>query len=466
MHARWLRLPLLCCALWLSLGTAHAQQTLYAATTGEDNGGGKLYIIDPTTAAATLVGPILVGGFQVGVTGLAFNPLTGVLYGVTDHASKYFLDSLITINPADASATLIGPLGQILTDISFDSTGMLYGWLEPPPYNLVSINLTTGTATIIGPPAVKPFDSDGALAFNAGGTLYLVSNEGSMACCSLSPYTYVLRTVDKITGTTSSPEVVTLGGTDLVVNSMDFNSTGTLFASAVDSDGFSSLYTIDITTGIGTFVGSLPDAVTNALAFTPVAPAFLIRYFSNLNIGDSFIDITNSGASATANLMNQIPAQNNIDGSVCVNIYAFAADEQEVACCSCLVTPNGLWSASVKTALLNSVLTPSFPNEVVVKLIPTVPAVGAGGTQTCNPAAVNQGNVSKGLLAWGTSLHGLPTATGPNFRLAETPFLAASLSSAELVRDVEECQFIQVLGSGQFGICKGCSNVGLGAAHQ
>src|SRR5579864_1942698 len=117
IHARWLGLPLLFCALWLSLGAAHAQQILYAATTDDEIGAGKLYIIDPTTAAATLVGPILVGGLPVGVTGLAFNPLTGVLYGVTDDRSANFPDSLITINPATAAAALIGPLGQILTDI-------------------------------------------------------------------------------------------------------------------------------------------------------------------------------------------------------------------------------------------------------------------------------------------------------------------------------------------------------------
>ena len=85
------------------------------------------------------------------------------------------------------------------------------------------------------------------------------------------------------------------------------------------------------------------------------------------------IDITNTGASSTTLLTpGQIVGgvnQNNIDGSLCINIYTFAADEQEVACCSCLVTPNALWSASVKTALLNSTLTPSFPNEVVIKLI-------------------------------------------------------------------------------------------------
>src|ERR1700693_4832065 len=86
------------------------------------------------------------------------------------------------------------------------------------------------------------------------------------------------------------------------------------------------------------------------------------------------------------------PAQNNINGNIWVNIYTFASDEQEVACCSCLVTPNALWSASVKTALLNSTLTPSFPNEVVVKLIATAPqqkTVDTVTTQSCNPASID-----------------------------------------------------------------------------
>ena len=201
-------------------------------------------------------------------------------------------------------------------------------------------------------------------------------------------------------------------------------------------------------------------------AFELVPPAFAIRYASNLNMADSVVNITNTGASATAVLANQNPAQNNINGSICINIYTFAADEQEVACCSCLVTPNALWSASVKTALLNSTLTPSFPNEVVIKLLSTIPLTGAGGTQTCNPAAPTNASLTSGLLAWGTSVHGVPTATGPTFSVAETPFSPATVTAAELARDVQECQFIQILGSGQFGICKGCSNVGLGAAAQ
>jgi hypothetical protein len=212
---------------------------------------------------------------------------------------------------------------------------------------------------------------------------------------------------------------------------------------------------------------------TAAAAFSQVTVdgPFQIRYASNLLTGgDSVINITNSGASATGGLIVGTPAQNNINGSICVNIYSFSADEQEVACCSCLVTPNALWSASVKTALLNSTLTPSFPNEVVIKLISTHPNVDSHGTESCNPGQISQSNytdagpgtLSNGLLAWGTSLH----AVGTGFQMAETPFLPANLSTSELTRDVQECMFIQVLGSGQFGLCKGCSNQGLGASAE
>jgi len=201
-----------------------------------------------------------------------------------------------------------------------------------------------------------------------------------------------------------------------------------------------------------------------------VTDAFQVRYASNLGKGDAFIDITNTGASATAAQTQPVPnSQFNINGSICANIYAFAADEQEVSCCSCLVTPNGLYSLSAKSSLLNSILTASMPNELVVKLHSTVPASStdpATGltTQTCNPGIPAVG--ASGALAFGTTLHGFPAATGPTFQVTETPFLQGTLSPTELERDVQECQFIQILGSGQFGLCKGCTQGGLGAAAQ
>ena len=84
------------------------------------------------------------------------------------------------------------------------------------------------------------------------------------------------------------------------------------------------MITTDSSTGAVASVGSLPFLSgfpdhTNALAFTPAAPTHLIRYFSNLDVGDSVINIANTGANAA--------------GSICVNVYAFAPDEQEISCC-------------------------------------------------------------------------------------------------------------------------------------
>src|SRR5260370_28368937 len=92
-----------------------------------------------------------------------------------------------------------------------------------------------------------------------------------------------------------------------------------------------------------------------------------------------------------------------------------------------------------KTSPLISLLTASVPNEVVIKLISTITSVGTGGVQICNPAMpILQ---ASGLLAWGTTVHGFPNGTGPTFSIAETPFSQATLSGAELARDVQECQF-------------------------
>ena len=95
-------------------------------------------------------------------------------------------------------------------------------------------------------------------------------------------------------------------------------------------------------------------------AFDP----FQVRYASNLAVGDSFINITNTGASSTTAL----PVQN---GNLCVNVYAFSPDEQLVSCCSCLVTPNGLMSLSARNDLISNTLTPGVPTAIVIKLVAT-----------------------------------------------------------------------------------------------
>jgi hypothetical protein len=197
-----------------------------------------------------------------------------------------------------------------------------------------------------------------------------------------------------------------------------------------------------------------------ALAFATVALAqnpitadspFQVRYASNLNIGDSVINITNTGAASGNN--------------ICVNVYTFSPDEQEVSCCACVVTPNALQSLSVKNDLISNTLTPAVPTSVVVKLLAT--------TGPCNAATAGSSAspITPGLAAWGTTLHqgavvdGAGEAAVAAVRVTETAFTPSTLSATELTRITSLCGFIQSNGSG-FGICRSCRLGGLGAVAQ
>ena len=178
------------------------------------------------------------------------------------------------------------------------------------------------------------------------------------------------------------------------------------------------------------------------------ADAFQVRYASNLNIGDSVINITNAGTTNTA-----AGALTNI----CANVYTFSPDEQLISCCSCVVTPNALVSLSANSDLVSNTLTPAHPTSIVVKIAYTA------GT-ACNASNVPVANLAAGGRAWGTTLHAAPT-TPVSYQVTETAFSQAGLSAGELARITSFCGFIQANGSG-FGICRSCRLGGLGAVSQ
>jgi hypothetical protein len=205
------------------------------------------------------------------------------------------------------------------------------------------------------------------------------------------------------------------------------------------------------------------SAVFASLAFAVVAVAqpnvtvdtqFQVRYASNLNLGDSVINITNSGARG-AGLFSGTSASTT--GAICVNVYAFSPDEQMISCCSCPVTPNGLVSLSAKNDLTSNTLTPAVPTSIVIKLYATVPVGGS-----CSSSSNNPGAATAGLLAWGTTVHAPAVAGDPV--VTETPFLPATLSEGELGRLTSLCNFINATGSG-FGICRSCRLGGLGGGR-
>ena len=180
---------------------------------------------------------------------------------------------------------------------------------------------------------------------------------------------------------------------------------------------------------------------------------FQVRYASNLNVGDSVINITNSGARGAGFAAG---TSASTTGALCVNVYAFSPDEQMISCCSCPVTPNGLVSLSAKADLISNTLTPAVPTSIVVKLLASAPVGGS-----CASSAASPGALASGMLAWGTTLHAAPTAP-VTYSVTETAFLPASLSAGELTRLTQLCTFINGNGSG-FGICRSCRLGGLGA---
>jgi hypothetical protein len=201
-------------------------------------------------------------------------------------------------------------------------------------------------------------------------------------------------------------------------------------------------------------------AQPNATLDTP----YQVRYASNLNVGDSVINITNTGANG-ASLFG--PGFGPQVGNICVNVYAFSPDEQLISCCSCLVTPNGIVSLSVIQDLTSNTLTGVRPASVVVKLLSTL-AGGAGsggsGTSCTNSAATaNAAAIVPGLAAWGTTIHATPTAE--SWATTETSFTPSSLSAGELASITNRCTNVIGNGSG-FGICRSCRVGGLGAGRQ
>jgi len=195
-------------------------------------------------------------------------------------------------------------------------------------------------------------------------------------------------------------------------------------------------------------------SIANAQVDTP----YQVRYAANLNIGESVINITNSGARG-ADIFWGTTASTT--GAICVNVYAFSPDEQMVSCCSCPVTPNGLVNIGAVRDLISNTLTPSVPTSITIKLLATVPV---GGSCNRSAAAVVTNELAPGMVAWGTTIHAAPT-TPVSYAVTETPFAPATLSVGERNRLGSLCNFILANGS-LYGICPSCRLGALGGAKK
>ncbi len=208
------------------------------------------------------------------------------------------------------------------------------------------------------------------------------------------------------------------------------------------------------------FTSSCSMVATDPTVTLTVVPigAFQSRYTSNLNIGDSSVDITNDGLNA----LTPTDPPPSAGGNLCVGVYAFDPNEELQSCCTCLVTPDGLVSLSAK-AINAASLTGENPTSLVVKLLAWSTTAGTSSTappgtpapptsSACN--AATPGTLVAGMHAWGTSLHAVATS---GYTITETPFSTARLSASELANITQICEFTQINGSGKFGQCPGCT---------
>jgi hypothetical protein len=214
---------------------------------------------------------------------------------------------------------------------------------------------------------------------------------------------------------------------------------------------------------------------------------YQIGYAANLNVGDSVVNLSNDGFEGAffgATFGDGItPAPTG--GNICVNVYTFDPSEEEVSCCACLVTPNGLNSLSAKNDLINNVLTPAIPASIVIKLIASEPGIDTTGAFTiCNPSALKNtinfapyyfnkaaaaGDPDAGdyvnatMLAWGTTLE--PASNPGTYGPVSVPYINGLLSASEFTAITSVCQLIQTNGTG-YGICSSCALGALSGTKQ
>jgi hypothetical protein len=261
--------------MWVAAASAQGSAVLYGAANGLDEGfaPSTLYTIDLATGVATPVGLIQVPGLGEGeavtnVTGLAFLD-DGTLVGsarADDLAScGGSCAALVGIDSATGAATLIGLMGDDavegqcgrVTDLTYDpTTRTLYGNAArcPVTNELSTINPATGARSVVGETGLDA-SGNGLAREPATGTLFATPFDDLV---TLNPTTGVATVVP---GSAASPEVI---------SALAFHPlTGVLYGAAIFD---ASLVTVNTATGVTTVhtevtAGGEPLFGLDAIAF-------------------------------------------------------------------------------------------------------------------------------------------------------------------------------------------------------
>jgi hypothetical protein len=177
----------------------------------------------------------------------------------------------------------------------------------------------------------------------------------------------------------------------------------------------------------GTAMAQIPDDV------------YFVSYFSNAQgTLDATVRIDNPGADAGKNL--------------CAYIYVFDSVEEQVECCGCLLTPDGLRTISVNKGLTDNPSSGPLHKPVngVLKIVSGAPDFGGTGCDPTGGASLSGGfkndiKPTADLRAWATHIQA-------NGGTSEEEFADATLTQNELNHLQEACFGLRQLGSGK-GVC-------------
>ena len=183
---------------------------------------GRLYTLDPSSGAASLVGT---GPLAASLSGtefsLDFNPVADRLRIVSDNG----LD--LRVNPDTAEVTVDGTLSYVSTDSGAGTTPSIVG--------------ASYTNSVAGATSTTLFAIDGKR--------HTLVTQGSIGGVPISPNTGQLFSVASLSTTASAP----LG--------LDILPDGSAFVSQAVAGGGTALYTLSTTTGALDLVGAFPSAV-------------------------------------------------------------------------------------------------------------------------------------------------------------------------------------------------------------
>jgi len=217
---------------------------------------GELFSVDHTTAAATLIGQMLGGPLA---TEIEYDPNTGLLYAAEVNVGNPYLHNIDPSSGATLSTAMVGPYpgDPVVAGMEFVGSTLyatVHDWMWSANSALYTLNPSTGLLTAVGAPT--PYLQITGLAYDqASGTMYGVA-PGAPA---------TLLTINLSTGVATPVGPIMAGATPLAkVGSIEFGPDGNLYGGLAsgDSNWPDFLVRIDTSTAAATLVGDTGYPIT------------------------------------------------------------------------------------------------------------------------------------------------------------------------------------------------------------